>query len=216
MLVFPDHALAPQRVFCIGCNYGEHIREMGGSFSEDDQCVVFMKPATSLVAPDATVRLPRDRGAVHHEVELALAIGSGGRDIPEADALGHVAGATLGIDLTLRDVQARLKEKGQPWELCKAFDQSALLGAFVPADAAGPLDAVELICTVDGEERQRGHTGEMLFGVARIVSILSRTWALVPGDVVYTGTPPGVGPVNPGETLVAESPQLGRWSWTFA
>ena len=189
--------MEPRRVFCIGRNYGGHISEMGNA--PDDSCVVFMKPATSLVPAGETITLPRGRGVVHHELEMVAAIGGGNR----------IAGISLGIDLTLRDLQAGLKKGGRPWELSKAFDQSAPIGDFVDADPA----AVEMRLEVNGELRQQGSTAAMLFPLDRLATILGRTWKLLPGDLIFTGTPSGVGPVKPGDTLTVESPRIGRFSW---
>ena len=202
----------PRRVFCIGRNYPDHIREMGAV--DDGECVVFLKPPTSLVPYGRVVQLPRGRGAVHHELELVVVLGAGGREVPRDRALGLVAGATLGLDLTLRDVQAGLKERRLPWELSKAFDGSAPLGRWVTIDGLD-LGAVELSCRVNGVLRQQGNTAQMLFPVERLIEIVSRTWELLPGDLIFTGTPSGVGPVVAGDELVGESPQLGPCAWRF-
>ena len=140
-------------------------------------------------------------------------IGEGGKDIAAGDALGRVAGITLGLDMTLREVQTRIKQNGHPWELCKAFDCSAPLGDIVPLQASHDLAAIEMRCAVNGELRQEGNTRDMLFPVEQLVEIISRTWELMPGDLIYTGTPPGVGPVEPGDTVTVESPQAGCFSW---
>ena len=188
------------RIFCIGRNYAEHIKELGNA--PDEACVVFMKPASCVVAPGQPVRLPRGRGSVHHEAELVVRIG----------ARGAVDALTLGLDLTLRDLQNDLKKKGAPWELCKAFDGAAPLGAWVPY-AGQDLQQIEFACDVNGTRRQTGHTKDMLFPVARLLDILSRTWALQPGDIVYTGTPAGVGPLVAGDVVTLSSPALGRHEW---
>jgi len=199
MLRFPQGTVIPARVFCIGRNYGDHISEMGAA--PDDSCVVFMKPSSSLVPAGTEVALPRGRGEVHHELEMVALIGEGKR----------VAGISLGIDLTLRDLQAGLKKGGRPWELSKAFDQSAPIGdTFVEVDPA----AVEMRLTVNGTVRQQGSTADMLFPLERLIEILGRTWKLLPGDLIFTGTPSGVGSIVPGDVLVAESPQIGSFSWT--
>jgi 2-keto-4-pentenoate hydratase/2-oxohepta-3-ene-1,7-dioic acid hydratase in catechol pathway len=125
---------------------------------------------------------------------------------------GKVAALTLGLDLTLRDLQGELKKKGAPWELSKAFDHSAPLGDWVPYDGQD-LQALEFACDVNGQRRQSGNTKDMLFPVARLIQILSRTWALAPGDIVYTGTPAGVGPLAPGDVVTLSSPALGRYEW---
>jgi len=198
------------RIFCIGRNYAEHIRELGNT--PDEACVVFMKPASSVVLPGQPVRLPRGRGSVHHEAELVVMLAGGGADIPVERALEPVAALALGLDLTLRDLQNELKKKGAPWELCKAFDHSAPLGDWTPFQGQD-LQAIEFTCDVNGQRRQSGHTRDMLFPVARLIHILSRSWALQPGDIVFTGTPAGVGPVVPGDTVTLSSPVLGRHEW---
>jgi 2-keto-4-pentenoate hydratase/2-oxohepta-3-ene-1,7-dioic acid hydratase in catechol pathway len=198
------------RIFCIGRNYAEHIKELGNT--PDDACVVFMKPASCVVAPGRPVVLPRGRGSVHHEAELVVLLGGGGADVPVATALTNVAALTLGLDLTLRDLQNEIKKKGAPWELCKAFDHSAPLGDWT-SYAGQDLQALEFTCDVNGARRQAGHTKDMLFPVARLIHILSRTWALQAGDIVYTGTPAGVGPLQPGDAVTLDSPVLGRHEW---
>lgn len=206
-LPFPDNG----RVFCIGRNYTDHIREMGTP--EDSLCVIFMKPLQSLVRPEEPVRLPRDRGAVHHEAELVVELAGGGRDIAEEAALTHVRRIGLGLDLTMRDVQSELRRKGQPWELAKAFEQSAPLALLQPPPEDLGLDAIEFGCRVNDELRQQGHTRDLLFPVPRLIAILSQTWHLAPGDLIFTGTPAGVGPVSPGDRITVSSPQLGSHTW---
>lgn len=198
------------RIFCIGKNYAEHISELG--HAHDGQCVVFMKPASCVVPAGAPIVLPRDRGSVHHEAELVVLLSGGDGDVPVERALGNVAALTLGLDLTLRELQADLKKRGAPWELAKAFDGAAPLGDWTPYHGQD-LQALEFACDVNGQRRQAGHTKDMLFSVARIIHILSRTWALAPGDVVYTGTPAGVGPLAPGDRVTLSGPGLGRHEW---
>jgi len=209
------------RIFCIGRNYAEHIRELGNMLptaspsatrEPDEACVVFMKPASCVVPAGQPLALPRGRGSVHHEAELVVMLGGGGRDVPVAGALRHVAAITLGLDLTLRELQNELKKKGGPWELCKAFDAAAPLGHWTPYDGRD-LQALEFACDVNGERRQTGHTKDMLFPVARIVHILSQSWALEPGDIIYTGTPAGVGPLVPGDRVALSGGGIGRFEW---
>ncbi|MGQ0586241.1 MAG: fumarylacetoacetate hydrolase family protein [Gammaproteobacteria bacterium] len=201
------------RIFCIGRNYAEHIKELGNA--SDETCVVFMKPASCVVPTGTPVVLPRGRGSVHHETELVVLLSGGGRDVPPERALEQVAALTLGLDLTLRDLQNELKKKGQPWELCKAFDHAAPLGNWVPYQGQD-LQAIEFTCDVNGARRQAGNTRDMLFPVARLVHILSRSWALAAGDIIYTGTPAGVGPLVPGDRVALASPALGRHEWACA
>ncbi|MHB8424834.1 MAG: fumarylacetoacetate hydrolase family protein [Gammaproteobacteria bacterium] len=201
----------PARVFCIGRNYAEHAQEMGAP--KPAEPVVFMKPATSLVPEGEPIMLPRGWGGVHHEMELVVALGREGKDIAVAAAPGYVVGVTLGIDLTLRDLQSRLKQAGQPWELSKSFDGSAAIGRFTFWPADFDFQNLEMRCTVNGVLRQQGNTHDMLFPVAEIISFLSRHWRLLPGDLIYTGTPAGVGPLVPGDTIMLEGPGLGPFGW---
>lgn len=203
-----------QRVFCVGRNYAEHVKEMQAPRPAEP--VVFMKPATSLVPETQPLLLPKGEGSVHHEMELVVAIGREGRDIPASQALAHVAGVTLGIDLTLRDLQSRLKQAGQPWERAKSFDGSAPIGKFIGWSAQGDIQNIEMRCSVNGVLRQQGNTRDMLFPVAEIIAFLSRHWRLVPGDLIFTGTPAGVGPLVAGDHIRIESPQIGNFSWQAA
>ncbi|NKF24696.1 fumarylacetoacetate hydrolase family protein [Solimonas marina] len=202
------------RIFCIGKNYAEHVAELAHlGHAPDGDCVVFLKPASAIVEEGQTIALPKGRGSIHHEAELVVQLTGGGRDITMEEALECVAGMTLGLDLTLRDLQTELKRKGKPWELAKAFDGSAPLGDFKPY-LAHDLQALEFTCHVNGQLRQHGHTRDMLFPVAQQIRILSQTWSLEPGDIIYTGTPAGVGPLEPGDQVVLESPSIGRFSWS--
>lgn len=204
------------RIFCIGKNYAEHVRELAHlGHAPDGDCVVFMKPASCIVEEGRPIPLPRGRGSIHHEAELVVMLTGGGRDIPEDEALDCVAGLTLGLDLTLRELQTELKNKGKPWELAKSFDGAAPLGDFKPY-LEQDLQALEFTCHVNGALRQHGRTRDMLYPVAQQISILSRTWSLQPGDIVYTGTPKGVGPLQPGDEIVLTSAALGRFAWSCA
>ncbi len=200
----------PWRVFCIGRNYAEHARELGNPLPAEP--VVFMKPAASLVPPGAVVPFPRHGRELHHEVEIVLRIGAGGRDIPADEALRHIDAVTVGFDLTLRDVQQALKAKGLPWEKAKAFEGAAPLGEWAAAEMVDLAD-LSFRGYVGDELRQAGNTREMLFPIPRLVAFLSSIWSLAPGDLIYTGTPPGVGPVLPGQRLTAEADGIGRYHW---
>lgn len=201
------------RIFCIGQNYAAHVEELAHlGHPPDGECVVFMKPASSVVALGDAIPLPRRHGGVHHEAELVVMLTGGGADIPVDEALGSIAGITLGLDLTLRDLQTELKNKGKPWELAKSFDGAAPLGDFKPY-LGQDLQALEFTLHVNGELRQHGRTADMLYPVARQIAILSQTWALEPGDVIFTGTPQGVAELKPGDRCVLESPVIGRFEW---
>lgn len=189
-----------RRIFCIGRNYAAHARELGNAVPT--RPVVFMKPPSCLVPEGESLPLPRGRGAVHHELELVVAL----------NAQGAVCAATLGLDLTLRDEQAALKAAGQPWELAKSFDGSAPLGTFVPGDAQ-TFSALDFQCSVNDQPRQSGNTRAMLFALPVLLEFLARHWTLGEGDIVYTGTPEGVGPLVAGDTIVLSSDKLGRFAW---
>lgn len=203
------------RIFCIGRNYAKHIAELGNSLP-GKECVVFMKPASSLVTPDEAITLPTGIGEIHHEAELVVEIGHGGRDIDAANAREHIGAIGLGLDLTLREVQTELKNTGEPWEKAKAFDFSAPLGPLVPLANDMNLEHMQFEFSVDGQIRQRGDTQHMLTSVANIVQVLSRHWRLLPGDLIYTGTPEGVGPIGPGMRLALSGPQLPSAEWITA
>ncbi len=201
-LSLPDgREVRPGKILCIGRNYVAHVIEMGGR--EGDEPVVFLKPSTALVADGGEVVIPRQSTDVHHEVELVAVVGTAGKDIAQADALGHVAAYAVGLDMTARDLQAEAKAGGKPWSVAKGFDTFAPLGPLVDASDVADPQALEVSLAIDGEVRQHGSTSHMAFSVARIVSFLSSAFTLEPGDLIYTGTPEGVGPVRAGETLVA-------------
>lgn len=199
------------RVFCIGRNYVEHAQELSNPLPE--RPVVFMKPAACLVPDGGQIRFPAHGAELHHEVELVVRIGRAGREIDESDALAWVDAVTVGVDLTLRDVQRDLKARGLPWEAAKAFEQSAPIGAF--ARYRPPLDLADLefSCSVNGERRQSGNSAQMIFGVPTLIAWLSRIWTLAPGDLVFTGTPRGVGPLRPGDRLAAAAAGIGGFAW---
>jgi 2-keto-4-pentenoate hydratase/2-oxohepta-3-ene-1,7-dioic acid hydratase in catechol pathway len=201
-----------RRIFCVGRNYADHAREMGSALPPEP--MIFMKPATSLVLEGSSLHLPRGRGSVHHEMELVLALGREAEEVEPEAALSLLAGVTLGLDLTLRDEQARLKQSGSPWELAKAFDGSAAVGTFVPVPLKFDPQAVQMSCRVNGSLRQHGNTADMLFTIPAILAFLSRRWRLLPGDLVYTGTPAGVGPLASGDYIEIEAAEIGRFEWT--
>lgn len=204
------------RIFCIGKNYADHVEEMAHlGYQPDGECVVFMKPASAAVELGERIVIPKGRGGLHHEAELVVMLTGGGRDIPVEEALASVAGITLGLDLTLRDLQTALKNKGMPWELSKSFDGSAPLGDFKPF-LEQDLQALEFTLHVNGELRQHGQTAAMLYPVAQQIAILSQSWSLEPGDVIFTGTPKGVAELHPGDICMLASPAIGRFEWHCA
>ncbi|WP_306534155.1 fumarylacetoacetate hydrolase family protein [Geobacter sp.] len=196
------------KILCIGRNYVEHIRELGNE--TPDTPVIFMKPATSVIEDGGTIVIPPYSKECHHEAELAILIGTTGKDIPAERALEHVAGYGVAIDLTLRDVQAELKKKGLPWEIAKGFDTACPLSPFVPADRITDPQNLRILLTVNGKTRQDGSTSLMIHTVREIISYLSGIFTLEPGDIILTGTPAGVSAIVPGDELVAEIPGVAR------
>src|SRR5262245_50469404 len=180
------------KILAVGRNYAAHNKEMGTD--ERTPPVIFLKPPSALVHDGGTIALPRDLGAVHHEVEMVLVVGKSGRVIPAAMALDHVMGFAVGIDLTLRDLQNEAKKKGEPWDLAKAFDGAAPVSLVVPKEHAGNPNDLRLTLSVNGEVRQSGSTRQMLHDAAELVALTSQLITLERGDLIFTGTPEGVGP----------------------
>ena len=191
---FPIH-----RIYCVGRNYAEHVKEMGGEVGREPP-VFFTKPADALMANDAAIPYPSRTSNLHHEIELVVAIGRGGRDIQKDRALEHIFGYATGNDLTRRDLQAASKKKGQPWDTSKAFDHSAPLAAIRPA-AQGHLAKGRIWLAVNGQVRQDSDIGEMIWTVPEVIAELSILFELKPGDLIFTGTPSGVGALNPGDRV---------------
>lgn len=197
-----------RRVYCVGRNYAEHIREMGGD--ERELPFFFQKPADAIVQHGARVPYPSCTRDFQHEVELVLAVGRPGRDIAAADSARHVCGLGVGIDLTRRDVQVEARKKGRPWEIGKSFDHSAPCCELMPF-VGGELPTrghVEL--AVNGTVRQSADLSQMIWSAAEILSELSRQYRLMPGDLVYTGTPAGVAALQPGDRVCATLESVGR------
>lgn len=188
------------KVICIGRNYREHAREMGNDVPSEP--VFFLKPTTACLYPGQVIRMKPHLGEIHHEVELVVMVDSYASNVPAAMALGLVASFTLGLDLTARTLQTELKEKGLPWEKAKAFDGSAVLGEVeLPMTAGTDLQGFDIELKRNGRTVQRGHTRDMLFSVADIIAHVSRYITLEPGDLIFTGTPSGVGPIDHGDLL---------------
>ena len=203
-----------RRIYCVGRNYAAHVREMGGD--ERDLPFFFQKPTDAIVASGSTIAYPPLTADFQHEVELVLAIGKGGSDIPEANAADHVFGVAAGIDLTRRDLQVAARKSGRPWEIGKGFDQSAPIGAIRPlVDGALPTSGAVTL-SVNGSVRQKGNLAELIWSCAEIVSTLSGQYRLQPGDLIYTGTPAGVGPIVPGDVLEGEVEGVGSVIVTIA
>jgi uncharacterized protein (TIGR00369 family) len=194
------------KILAVGRNYAEHNAEMGVARATPP--VLFLKPSSALVHDGETVKLPEGLGAIHHEVELVAVIGKRGRAIAEADALDHVLGYAVGVDLTLRDLQSEAKKTGGPWDLAKGFDGAAPVSLVAPRDAVPDAGSLTLSLDVNGTRRQEGSTGQMLHGVSALIALASRWITLERGDLLFTGTPSGVGPVVPGDRIDARLSDL--------
>jgi len=195
---FPVH-----RIYCVGRNYEEHAKEMG--FTGREPPFFFLKPADAIVVADAgqtaSVPYPSLTKNLHHEIELVAAIGTGGKNIKAADALKHVFGYAVGLDMTRRDLQGEMKKQGRPWCIGKAYDQSAPIGPITPADQAGDVANAAIWLQVNGSDRQRSNVAKLIWNLAETIEHLSAAWELQPGDLIYTGTPEGVNAVVSGDTL---------------
>ncbi|MBP7914827.1 MAG: fumarylacetoacetate hydrolase family protein [Vitreoscilla sp.] len=209
---FPVH-----RIYCVGRNYAEHAIEMGATGREPP--FFFMKPADAVlpVADGQTGSMPYPSltQSLHHEIELVVALGQGGRNVPVERAAELIWGYAIGLDMTRRDLQNEMKKQGRPWCIGKAFDQSAPVGPLHPKAATGELLRGAISLDVNGQRRQSGDLGDLIWNVAETIATLSRAWDLAPGDLIYTGTPAGVGAVVPGDNLVGEIAGLGRLQMTI-
>lgn len=194
---------AVRRIYCVGRNYAEHAREMGHD-PDRDPPFFFSKPADALLTDDKPLPYPPQTADLHYEGELVVAIGRGGRDIAPAAALEHVWGYAAGNDFTRRDLQAIAKKLSRPWDLAKGFDHSAACGALLPVGESGHLAQGGIVSKVNGEIRQNGDLSDMIWPVAEIIAALSQSVALAPGDLIFTGTPAGVGKIQAGDTVSVE------------
>jgi fumarylpyruvate hydrolase len=196
--LFPVH-----RIYCVGRNYADHAKEMG--FSEREPPFFFMKPADAVlpVVFGATGEMPYpgETGNLHHEIELVVAIGRGGRNIAQADAVKHIWGYAVGLDMTRRDLQFALRDKGRPWDVAKGFDHSAPISPLKPIVATGEIRSAAIWLEVNGQKRQSSDVGKLIWSVNETIEHLSRFYALTPGDLIFTGTPEGVGAVGPGDLM---------------
>jgi fumarylpyruvate hydrolase len=210
-----DRAFPVRRVYCVGRNYVAHIREMKEG-DERDPPFFFQKPADSVVRDGEPVHYPQHTNDLQYEVELVVAVGRRGRDIPIERALDHVFGYAVGIDMTRRDRQVEARQQSRPWEVGKSFDESAPCGTIYPVETIGHPATGRIALSVNGEVRQAGELKDMIWNVQEIVANLSAQYELFPGDVIYTGTPAGVGPVVPGDVIVAEIEGVGKLTTPIA
>ena len=203
---FPVH-----HIYCVGRNYEEHAKEMG--FTGREPPFFFMKPADAVlpVNPGETGQMPYPTLTkdLHHEIELVVAIGKGGKNIAAADALSHIYGYAVGLDMTRRDLQNDMKKQGRPWSIGKGFDHSAPIGPITPAAQAGDVGKAGIWLQVNGVDRQRSNVAQLIWNIAETIEHLSAAWELQPGDLIYTGTPEGVSAVVTGDVLEGGVDGLG-------
>ena len=192
---FPVH-----RIYCVGRNYAAHAREMGAN-PDREAPFFFTKPANAIVPNHARIPYPSRTSNFHHEIELVVAIGKGGRDIAAAQALDHVYGYAVGNDLTRRDLQSDAKDHGRPWDTSKGFDRSAVIGTITPAAQSGHLRSGRIWLKVNGQMRQQADISELIWSVPEIIAELSTFFELQPGDLIYTGTPAGVAALKKGDRI---------------
>jgi fumarylpyruvate hydrolase len=206
---FPVH-----RIYCVGRNYAEHAREMGSDPTREPP-FFFSKPADAVVPNNTPVPFPPRTQNFHHEVELVIAIGKGGRNIPPTNALDHVFGYAVGNDLTRRDLQKQAKDAGKPWDVSKGFDLSAPIAAIRPVSAQGHITHAAIWLKVNGELRQQANVADMIWSVSEIIAELSTLFELQPGDLVFTGTPAGVSALKKGDRIEAGIEGLETLSTTI-
>ena len=204
---FPVH-----RVYCVGRNYEEHAKEMG--FTGREPPFFFLKPTDSLVVVDSgqtgSMPYPSVTKNLHHEIELVVAIGVGGKNITAADAAKHIYGYAVGLDMTRRDLQNEMKKQGRPWCIGKAFDESGPIGPITRAEQAGDIHNADISLQVNGADRQRSTVAKLIWNVAETIEHLSAAWELKAGDLIFTGTPEGVAAVVSGDLLVGQVDGLGQ------
>jgi acylpyruvate hydrolase len=203
-------SLTVQSIFCLGRNYASHAREMQAEIPTNP--VVFLKPSTALIESGGKIIIPPLSRELHYEVELVVVIGKDGKAIPEREALQHVYGYAVGLDMTLRDLQSEAKKKGLPWSVAKGFDTSAPVSTVANRDRVEDPHRLRLTLKVNGKIRQQASTGEMIFRVEEIIAYLSSIFTLRRGDLIFTGTPDGVGQVTSGDLLEADLESVGTLS----
>lgn len=188
-------------IYCIGRNYAEHAQELNNRVPNEP--VVFLKPSGSIIFDGGTIELPFQSKNVHHEVEMTVAMGKGGKNIPQEEAISHIAGYGIGIDVTARDLQQKAKDHSHPWSIAKGFDTFAPISSFVSAQKIKDPQNIALRMSVNGEMRQMDNTGLMIFPVVSLIHFLSTIFTLKPGDIIFTGTPKGVSAIHSGDNIKA-------------
>jgi fumarylpyruvate hydrolase len=210
-----DRRFPVGRIFCVGRNYAEHAREMGHD-PDREPPFFFMKAPSSIVQSGSTIEYPVATKDVHHEIEMVVAIGKGGKNIPAEKALDHVWGYAVGLDMTRRDIQGEAKKMGRPWEMGKSFDQSAPCSELRPVTEIGHPAKGEIWVKVNGQIRQRGDLSQQIWSVPEQIAYLSGLVTLQPGDLIFSGTPSGVGPISKGDKLEGHVDGVGDLAITYA
>jgi fumarylpyruvate hydrolase len=198
-----------RRIYLVGRNYADHAREMGHDPNREKP-FFFQKPSDAVLASGSEFPYPPLSSNVHHEIEMVVALASGGRNIDETNALQHVYGYAVGIDITRRDLQQQMKQQGRPWEAGKSFDRSAPISEIVPVASCGHPNNGRIWLTVNGEVRQDGDLSQLIWSVPEIIATLSASFELAGGDLIFTGTPAGVGPIEPGDRLSGGVQSVGE------
>ena len=198
-----------RRIYLVGRNYADHAREMGHDPNREKP-FFFQKPSDAVLPSGSNFPYPPQSSNVHHEIEMVVALVSGGRDIDEANALQHVYGYAVGIDITRRDLQQQMKQQGRPWEAGKSFDHSAPISEIVPVALCGHPQSGRIWLTVNGEVRQDGDLSQLIWSVPEIIATLSASFELAGGDLIFSGTPAGVGPIEPGDRLSGGVQSVGE------
>jgi 2-keto-4-pentenoate hydratase/2-oxohepta-3-ene-1,7-dioic acid hydratase in catechol pathway len=202
-IYFTDGSELPvSNIYCIGRNYAAHAAELNNPLEPEP--LVFIKPTSAILQECQDIQLPAFSSDVHFECELVLVVGRGGKHIAEDTALDHIAGYGVGLDLTARDLQAVAKQKGSPWTLAKGFDGAACLSRFLPRDTLANPATCRFSLDINGQRRQSGDCSQMLHPLPRLITLLSRYFSLQAGDLIYTGTPEGVGPLHAGDRLLLD------------
>lgn len=196
------------KILCLGRNYAAHAKEMNAETPTSP--VVFLKPSTAIVHDGELVVAPPISRDLHHEIELVVMIGKEGKDVQREYAMEHVSGYAVGLDMTLRDVQAKAKKGGMPWSIAKGFDTSAPVSAFIPAREVSDPHSLDIALRVNGKVKQHSNTRNMIFRIEQVIAYCSSLFTLEPGDLIFTGTPEGVGKVNPGDELEAKIESVGK------
>ena len=210
-----DKKFPVRRIWCVGRNYADHAREMGHD-PDREPPFFFSKPTDAIVLSDSVLAFPLMTSNLHHEVELVVAVGRSGADIPVSEATDHIFGYAVGVDLTRRDLQQAMKEKGRPWEIGKSFSQAAPVGEIQPAWNVGHPREGKISLSVNGELRQEGDLKDMVWGIDEVIAELSTYYKLEPGDLIFTGTPSGVGALVRGDSVSCSIDELEPLEFSIA